>query len=442
MKYMLIFRKGDQEIIDSNIQLLEKYDDQRLIDRYNGQVDLGITGVHSQALFLYALEKVMKKRFKKSRILKKGTIIELKWKAELVNGKVRFKPKKTRHQLRQERRIHDSLNKSQPRIYYTRRRKLKISFLTLIIRVDSISKYYYGGLDAFAEQYELHGVSNKRLLIRSEMRGHYPSELDEVMNNVLIPLGFKDQLDYFIVQEQLISGVGGYDDQLLNKPIPDCKNISWLGSIMSEKGHFVWYRSSLKSSKTKQIPVANSSATGILNENNISASVPSLIKKSAHRLFIPFSDLFEKDFLLGCSPYLIITLIVLLVLLADNVKERVNPIKYYYRKYSDAVESKSETVSKAYNALASDSVELSSLIKDKTLNQRILTNDLKFGIIDSSDYLKQTGAIEERFKEEMDILEERFTLWNSMLKSGLEELSTSRDSLTKYKKLFNESKKL
>jgi hypothetical protein len=132
--------------------------------------------------------------------------------------------------------------KPQPRIHYTRKKKLKISFLTLIIRGDNISKYYNGSLDDLADQYDLYGVSNKRLFIRSEMSGHLPSEIDRIVNEVLIPLGLKELVDYVIVQEELIAGVDGYDEQLLNKPIPDCESISLLGSTISKKGHLIWYR--------------------------------------------------------------------------------------------------------------------------------------------------------------------------------------------------------
>jgi hypothetical protein len=216
--------------IFSYIQSFDKYSDKELIDTYNNQIDIGITGVHRQALFLYALDYVYKKRFRKSRILQRGAIIDLKWKAEIVNGRIKFRKKKVPKPSRKVRRNLDSLAKPQPRVYYTCKKKLKISFRTLVIRVESITKYF-GRLDDFAEQNDLHGVSNKRLFIRSEMRGSYPSEF------------FKEKVDYVFVQEQLISGVKGSIDPLSNQPIPDCEDIPWLDSIILRKGHFIWYQS-------------------------------------------------------------------------------------------------------------------------------------------------------------------------------------------------------
>jgi len=249
MKYVLNFRKGDQKIINSYIFSLAHTKSDELIALYNLEVSTGITGVHKQALFLYALDQVFKKRFGRSRIFRQDNTIDLKWKAELVNGKVRFRLKKTRQQLCQEKGAHELKMEAQPRIYYTRGKKIKISFLSLIIRVNSISKYYNGDLNDFAGQHDLFGVSNKRLFIRSEMSGHLPSETDRIVNEVLIPLGFKDRLDYVIVQEQHITIVNGYDEQLLNKPIPDCEGISWLDSEILKHGHFIWFRSEYRSSE-------------------------------------------------------------------------------------------------------------------------------------------------------------------------------------------------
>ena len=75
MKYVFISRKGDQETLKKFFRDLEDLQNETLLDQYNRQVDIGIVGVHAQALKLLALRKVFLKRFGESPVLLEDDII-------------------------------------------------------------------------------------------------------------------------------------------------------------------------------------------------------------------------------------------------------------------------------------------------------------------------------------------------------------------------------
>ena len=75
MKYVFISRKGDQETFKKFFRDLEFLPNETLLDQYNRQVDIGIVGVHAQALKLLALRKVFLQRFGESPVLLEDDIL-------------------------------------------------------------------------------------------------------------------------------------------------------------------------------------------------------------------------------------------------------------------------------------------------------------------------------------------------------------------------------
>ena len=79
MKYVYINRLGDRESIIKHKSELEKLSNNKIIERYNRQVEIGIVGVHQQILLIIALHQIFLKRFNKSPIdVEKNVLISLK----------------------------------------------------------------------------------------------------------------------------------------------------------------------------------------------------------------------------------------------------------------------------------------------------------------------------------------------------------------------------
>ncbi len=75
MKYVFISRKGDQEAFKEFYQDLIGLPNDALLMQYNRQAEIGIVGVHAQALKLLALRNVFLQRFGKSPILIEDDIV-------------------------------------------------------------------------------------------------------------------------------------------------------------------------------------------------------------------------------------------------------------------------------------------------------------------------------------------------------------------------------
>lgn len=133
---------------------------------------------------------------------------------------------------------------------YLDREKLKISFSTLIIRVSSINKYF-GPLAKFVQQAGLYGVTNGKIYLMTEMM-EPPYALYNLVDNHFIPLGLEEGRDYVFVTEQLPFGVDGSENPLLNHPIPELRKVSWLDSIITPEGNFIWYMEEDAASKSRK----------------------------------------------------------------------------------------------------------------------------------------------------------------------------------------------
>lgn len=77
MKHVFTFGEGDQELFLTYYDRLKALNDEQLIEAYYREVNLGMTGVHAQAVYVLALKKVMKDRFGKDIIVVEGEIIDL-----------------------------------------------------------------------------------------------------------------------------------------------------------------------------------------------------------------------------------------------------------------------------------------------------------------------------------------------------------------------------
>ena len=75
MKYVFIAREGDQETVKSFYKDLENHSNEKLLEQYNREVDIGIVGVHAQALKLLALRKIFLERFGESPIIFKDNMV-------------------------------------------------------------------------------------------------------------------------------------------------------------------------------------------------------------------------------------------------------------------------------------------------------------------------------------------------------------------------------
>ncbi len=56
MNYILISRKGDQDVINEYLTGFAQKTSKELVELYNREARIGITGIHRQALYLIALK--------------------------------------------------------------------------------------------------------------------------------------------------------------------------------------------------------------------------------------------------------------------------------------------------------------------------------------------------------------------------------------------------
>lgn len=83
MEFYYIRREGDMQTIDESVKRFDARTNERLISDYNAQTKCGITGVHTQALYLMALGHVFFKRFGKSPIYMENNFLGIKEKIKL-----------------------------------------------------------------------------------------------------------------------------------------------------------------------------------------------------------------------------------------------------------------------------------------------------------------------------------------------------------------------
>ncbi len=93
LKYVLMLQKDDHDyILQTKAEFMQKTASE-LVSLYNRQVEIGIVGVHRQAVMLFTLRLTMLEIFGQSPILLHDNIIlELSGKAWLSEGKLMFDP--------------------------------------------------------------------------------------------------------------------------------------------------------------------------------------------------------------------------------------------------------------------------------------------------------------------------------------------------------------
>ena len=91
MEYLLIQKKGFKELFFNEVEKLQDLSNDQLINRYNKQVEIGIVGSYSQAVFLVVLRKFFLERFNATPILLQDNIlISLTSKVKLEKGELYF----------------------------------------------------------------------------------------------------------------------------------------------------------------------------------------------------------------------------------------------------------------------------------------------------------------------------------------------------------------
>ena len=91
MEYLLIQKRGFKELFFNEVEKLQDLSNDQLINRYNKQVEIGIVGSYSQAVFLVALRKFFLERFNASPILLQDNIlISLTSKVKQKRGELYF----------------------------------------------------------------------------------------------------------------------------------------------------------------------------------------------------------------------------------------------------------------------------------------------------------------------------------------------------------------
>jgi hypothetical protein len=83
MEYIYIRRKSDLEILHERVKTFQSFTNEELITAYNTQAKCGITGVHTQALYLMSMGHVFLKRFGKSPIYMENNVLGMRGQIKL-----------------------------------------------------------------------------------------------------------------------------------------------------------------------------------------------------------------------------------------------------------------------------------------------------------------------------------------------------------------------
>lgn len=124
------------------------------------------------------------------------------------------------------------------KLTFLRQKKLPITYLSLVFRVQSIYEKF-GTLDDFVNHYELEGITNRELFIITENKNE-PGKLKNIFDGKLGSMEFSNEDDCTILFGNQIDGVEERSPSLLNCEIPECRGIDWLGSEITEEGYFIW----------------------------------------------------------------------------------------------------------------------------------------------------------------------------------------------------------
>ena len=125
--------------------------------------------------------------------------------------------------------------------------QLAITFFSLVINVDSIERIGHSA-DEFCDEHNLWGITNGKLWVMSSMT--IPSEeLENVIENILIPKGLEEIKDYVVLTEQLTESVKSSnhkDTHGIGKQIPGSEQVQWLSTEIKSNGNWIWKKEQIK----------------------------------------------------------------------------------------------------------------------------------------------------------------------------------------------------
>ncbi|GAB4323388.1 MAG: hypothetical protein Kow00127_16050 [Bacteroidales bacterium] len=126
----------------------------------------------------------------------------------------------------------------QNRVSFESAHELRVSFVSLVINVDSIEKLYPGGMKAFFLEADF-GSTNGNLFIMSEMSS-YPATIYEFMDRVLVPAGFQKTRDW-VLGEDSVAPMAGHGEPDYEEELYWTREAGWINSrAYSPKGSIVW----------------------------------------------------------------------------------------------------------------------------------------------------------------------------------------------------------
>lgn len=124
-------------------------------------------------------------------------------------------------------------------IKYIDQEELRVQFTSCFLRVDRIIQRV-NSLEQFQRIIDRPMLTNGKIVQLVEMRSP-ASEIEEIIQTKLVPLGFAYQTDLILLEEQLIYGVKYRLTPLLNQVIPGSEAVDWLETIIRMDGNFVWW---------------------------------------------------------------------------------------------------------------------------------------------------------------------------------------------------------
>ena len=117
--------------------------------------------------------------------------------------------------------------------------KMQIRFHTLVIDISALN----GKLDSilkFSDDHNIQFITNGRLLMAYSMNRDF-SYLKELISCCVESQGFKYNIAYTFIEEQLTIGVdGGEPLDYLGKELPETHGLDWVSSEITLNGCFIW----------------------------------------------------------------------------------------------------------------------------------------------------------------------------------------------------------
>ena len=98
----------------------------------------------------------------------------------------------------------------------------------------------FQNIENFVAKYNCKGETNGKLLIYSE-KENPAIRLQSFADEVLITNGLLPKEDFVFIKAKVMDGFHYEHSAFIGIEHTDCKNIKWLGSIITNEGNFIWY---------------------------------------------------------------------------------------------------------------------------------------------------------------------------------------------------------